>query len=253
MTDRGEWQFTPAWDVPAGVTAVFTGSGGDAAGPYGRFNLGAHVGDDPARVERNRAALIAGCADLEAVQWLDQVHGFQVARVNGVADSPPRADAAITTRTGMACAVLTADCLPVLLCDHSGTEVAAAHAGWRGLLGGVLVETVGAFAASPASLSAWLGPCIRQPRFEVGAEVRRQFLAEFSGPTEADIAACFVPSTRAGHFFCDLAALAERQLRALGLEAITDSGLCAYDDPRFFSHRRAHPCGRFASLIYRRP
>lgn len=252
MTDRGEWQFTPNWDVPAGVTAVFTGSGGDAAGPYGDFNLGAHVGDDPDRVARNRAALIAGCADLEAIQWLDQVHGARVARVTA-AGNPPRADAAITSRTGLACAVLTADCLPVLLCDPTGAEVAAAHAGWRGLLGGVLAETVGAFSASPGSLSAWLGPCIRQPRFEVGPEVRQQFLAEFSGPTEAEIAACFVPSARAGHFLCDLAALAERQLRALGLEAITDSGLCAYDDPRFFSYRRSRPCGRFASLIYRRP
>ena len=242
------------WDVPANVRAYFStrsvASEGDA---YSGFNLAAHVGDAPLAVETNRRQLLSDCDGLQSVQWLDQVHGTDVHRVSQVYEGAPRADAAVTRLPGVACAVLTADCLPVLFCDDHGAQVAAAHAGWRGLLAGVLINTVQAFAQPPAALRVWFGPCIRQPRFEVGAEVREKFLAEFSGPTSSAIASAFLPSSKPGHYRCDLAALAAMQLRALGVNHISDCGLCSYDDPRFYSYRRENPCGRLVSLIYRLP
>lgn len=242
------------WDLPAGVCALTTTRGDVLAGnAYGAFNLATHVGDEPPRVEQHRQQLLKECQGLQAVQWLDQVHGATVHRVGDIAAAAPVADAAISAIGGLACAVLTADCLPVLFCDSRGGQVAAAHAGWRGLLGGVLANTLSAFDEPPTALRAWFGPCIRQPRFEVGAEVRAAFVSGLAGPSRHEIAAAFRPSARAGHYLCDLAGLAALQLRALGLEQLTDSGLCSYDDPRFYSYRRESPCGRFATLIYRKP
>lgn len=246
-----DW-LVPDWDAPASVRALCTTrAGGASKGPWAGFNLAEHVKDDNSSVAENRRKLKRGCEGLERIQWLTQIHSPNCVSADG--HSLPEADASISDQAGLACAVLTADCLPVLLCDSAGEQVAAAHAGWRGLLDGVLINTVTAFHAAPGTVQAWLGPCIRQPRFEVGAEVRDAFLARFQGPAEQAIKACFVPASESGKFLCDLAGLAALQLRALGLSAISDSGLCSYDDPRFYSYRRQNPCGRFASLIYRLP
>lgn len=242
----------PDWDAPANVRALCTTrSGGVSHGAYASFNLGDHVADDPLAVSENRRRLHHYCPELTEIQWLSQIHSPAVVVADG--SRVPQADAAITDRTGLACAVLTADCLPVLFADRAGKQVAAAHAGWRGLLDGVLVNTVNAFDAPAAQLLAWLGPCIRQPRFEVGGEVRGAFIDRFSGPSVRQVESCFVSGDEADKYQCDLAGLAALQLQALGLTAIADSGLCSYDDPRFFSYRRENPCGRFASLIYRLP
>lgn len=242
----------PDWQAPAGVRALCTTRGGGvSAGPWAGFNLAQHVDDDPAAVAENRQQLLAGCENLHAIQWLQQIHSPNCVNAEGV--SVPEADAVITDKAGLACAVLTADCLPVLFCDSQGEQVAAAHAGWRGLLDGVLSNTVAAFSAAPGNLHAWLGPSIRQPRFEVGAEVREAFVERFEGPSRQAIDACFSRGSAPGKFLCDLAGLASLQLRSLGLSAITDSGLCSFDDARFYSYRRENPCGRFASLIYRLP
>ncbi|MFT5576901.1 MAG: YfiH family protein [Bermanella sp.] len=240
------------WDLPQGLHAfTTTRCSARTKEGYDDFNLAAHVGDDLHTVEQHRRQLLQACEGLQAVQWLDQVHGTHIQQVDRLLAKPPTADAAVTADRGLGCAVLTADCLPVLFCDSKGAQVAAAHAGWRGLLAGVLVNTVNAFVASPSALRAWLGPCIRQPRFEVGAEVRDKFLADFVGPAAGEIETAFVASARPGRYLCDLAALAAMQLRALKVQNISDSGLCSYDDPRFYSYRRENPCGRFASLIYR--
>ena len=242
------------WNLPAGVRALTTTRGPFLdTEPYSPFNLATHVDDDEAAVAANRARLIRQCDGLEAVQWLEQVHGTRVYCADGAVTDAPVADAVVTRTPGLACAVLTADCLPVLFCNDHGTQVAAAHAGWRGLLSGVLARTVTAFDDQPASLRIWFGPCIRQPSFEVGGEVRSAFLSDFNGPVRADIEAAFIPSSQDGKFLCDLAGLAALQLRALGVQNLTDSGLCSYSDPRFYSYRRENPCGRFATLIYRRP
>ncbi len=242
------------WDLPSGLRAITTiCSASQGQSGYGDFNLAAHVGDDLRGVEYNRKLLLQQCDGLAGVQWLEQVHGTHVHFVDKVITEAPVADAAIGSAAGIACAVLTADCLPVLFCNSRGTQVAAAHAGWRGLLGGALLNTVKAFADEPFALHAWFGPCIRQAYFEVGAEVRGKFLSSFVGPSASDIEAAFETSASSGRYLCDLAALAALQLRALGVQNIIDSGLCSYDDPRFYSYRRENPCGRTATLIYRQP
>ena len=246
-----EW-LVPDWAAPTGVRALCTTRvGGVSKGPWGDFNLADHVQDDANAVGENRRRLLSACEGLERIQWLTQIHSPQCVSADG--HSLPEADASITDQAGLACAVLTADCLPVLFCDSAGEQVAAAHAGWRGLLDGVLINPVRAFHAAPDTFQAWLGPCIRQARFEVGPEVRAAFLERFQGPDEPAIKGCFVPASEPGKFLCDLAGLAALQLCALGLSAITDSGLCSYDDSLFYSYRRQNPCGRFASLIYRLP
>lgn len=242
----------PQWSAPAAVRALCTTRyGGVSAGPWGEFNLAAHVEDDAVAVAKNRATLLKACDGLAQIQWLNQTHSPHCITANG--KSLPDADAAVSEEVGLACAVLTADCLPVLLCDETGSQVAAAHAGWRGLLDGVLVNTVKQFRAAPETLHAWLGPCIRQPRFEVGVEVREAFVERFVGPSPAVIEDCFVAAGEPDKFLCDLAGLAALQLRALGLSQLSDCGLCTVDDPRFYSYRQHNPCGRFASLIFRLP
>ncbi len=242
----------PHWDAPSNIRALCTTRyGGVSTGPWGEFNLAEHVEDNRTAVAKNRAVLLDACEGLEHIQWLNQIHSPDCVKADG--RSLPDADASITNRTALACAVLTADCLPVLFCDALGEQVAAAHAGWRGLLDGVLVNTVKRFHVAPETLHAWLGPCIRQPRFEVGEEVREAFIERFVGPAQSAIEGCFIASGESGKFLCDLAGLAALQLGALGVSRVSDSGLCTVDDPRFYSYRQQNPCGRFASLIYRLP
>jgi YfiH family protein len=224
--------------------------------PYRSFNLAGHVGDDPLAVTHNRELLQSKLPAGVTVQWLNQVHGTQVIEatpVSALADAHPgpEADACWTTSAGVACAVLTADCLPVLLCDREGHYVAAVHAGWRGLLAGVLEATTAASPVASSALMAWLGPCIGEQAFEVGDEVRDAFLAEahaFGGMAAAS--GCFVPAFRPGHWLANLAGLAALKLHFIGIGHIYMDNDCTFaDDSRYFSYRRDGDTGRMASLI----
>jgi YfiH family protein len=236
-----DW-LVPDWPAPARVKAcVTTRAGGVSLPPFDSFNLGDHVEDCPFAVFANRQRLTAaiGCAPA----WLRQVHGVQVA----AADSTQvvAADASYARVAGVACAVMTADCLPVLFCDRAGTTVAAAHAGWRGLAAGMLEATVQAMVLPAEQLLAWLGPAIGPSAFEVGGEVREAFVA-----VHPQAATAFVPSINQGRFFADIYALARIRLAACGVLAVYGGGLCTVSDPRFYSYRRMSRSGRFASLIW---
>ncbi|MGN6237508.1 peptidoglycan editing factor PgeF [Dyella sp.] len=237
----------PAWQTPPGVyAAASTRQGpGVSVAPYDCFNLGARSGDEPSAVGANRAALRAALGLPRAPQWLEQVHGSDVVVVQRAVANEPRADAAVTRERGQPLVILTADCLPVLLCSDDGAVIGAAHAGWRGLAAGVIERTVAAMATDAAQLQAWLGPCIGLASYEVGEEVRAAFV---DGDTGA--AACFVP-TRPGHWRCDLAALARRRLAAMGVTRIGGGDFDTFTDPRFYSYRRdGARSGRFASVIW---
>ncbi len=233
----------PEWPAPPAVRAlVTTRAGGVSRGPYASLNLADHVGDTAAAVAENRRRL---CARLPAEPlWLRQVHGSAV--VDAAAAAPDaEADAALTRQPGTVCAVLTADCLPVLLCSRSGRTVCAAHAGWRGLAGGVLEAAVAALAESPEDLLAWLGPAIGPRAFEVGDEVRAAFLA---AAPQAE--AAFAPAAP-GKWLADLYLLARQRLQAAGVVRIFGGGLCTFSDAaRFYSYRRDGITGRMAALIW---
>lgn len=233
---------TPEWPVPASVKAcVTTRAGGVSAAPFDSLNLGDHVGDAPEAVAENRRRLRAalGCEPA----WLRQVHGVEVVLADP--SFTAQADACWTGEPGIACSVLTADCLPALFCDRAGTRVAAAHAGWRGLVGGVLEATLDALVVAPAEVLVWLGPAIGPEAFEVGPEVREAFLDQNS-----EAAQVFVPSRNPGRFMADLYQLARIRLAACGVTAVHGGGFCTFSDPRFYSYRRAPRTGRFASLIW---
>jgi YfiH family protein len=241
----GDW--IPAdWPAPASVVAgTTTRLGGVSTGVFESLNLGAHVGDDPAAVAENRGRFVTMCDLPGEPDWLTQVHGVTVSVV-GDADAA-KADAAITRDAATVVAVLTADCLPLLLCAGSGDEVAAIHGGWRGLAAGVVAATVSRMATAPGALMAWLGPAISQSAFEVGDEVRQAFV-----DLEASASECFEPNER-GRWQADLYGLARLQLRAAGVVAVYGGEYCTYRDPgRFFSYRRDGQCGRVASFICRK-
>jgi polyphenol oxidase len=239
------------WPVPPKVRVVSTLRGDELVGvskaPYASLNLGDHVGDDPEAVAENRRRLRAA-AELPAEPvWLTQVHGANVADLDGAAREGP-ADAAIARRPGKVCAILTADCLPVLFASDSGDVVAAAHAGWRGLAAGVIPATLRALDVPAARLLVWLGPAISLNHFEVGAEVREAFLN-----SDSQAGAAFRANSR-GRFMADLAMLARRQLNGLGVNRIYGGGECTYADAdRYFSHRRDGVTGRQTTLIWREP
>ncbi len=233
----------PDWPAPCRVRALSTTRvGGISTAPWNSFNLGDHVGDVPARVQVNRRILRETGGLPAEPRWLEQVHGCGV--------STPvfprrRADACFSNRAGEVCAVLTADCLPVLFCNDSGTAVAAAHAGWRGLADGVLERTIACFQGPPSSLLAWLGPAIGPAHFEVGPEVRAAFV---SGHAEA--ASAFRPG-RGDRWFADIWALARQRLKSAGVSRIYGGGRCTYEEEeRFYSYRRDGKTGRMASLIW---
>lgn len=233
----------PQWPAPASVRACSTTRiGGVSQGPWAGLNLGGHVGDDPQTVTENRARLARELGLPREPQWLSQVHGTQVC----LPDRPLAcADACFDDRPGQVCAVLTADCLPVLFCNVAGTRVAAAHAGWRGLLAGVLEQTVAAFDDRPQDVVAWLGPAIGPQAFEVGEEVRAGFVAD-----SAASARHFRPHGD-DRWLADLYGLARDCLAGAGIEQVSGGGLCTFGDPgRFFSYRRDGVTGRMASLIW---
>ncbi|MEW6513348.1 MAG: peptidoglycan editing factor PgeF [Pseudomonadota bacterium] len=231
----------PDWRAPANVRAlVTTRHGGISTAPYASFNLGDHVGDDPAAVAENRRILRAHLP-AEPV-WMKQVHGI---RCLDAAREMADADAAFSRSTGVVCAVLTADCLPVLLCDTDGTVVAAAHAGWRGLAAGIIESTVVAMDVPADQLMAWLGPAIGPQHFEVGGEVRDTFMAH-----DPQAASAFVAKPN-GKWLCDIYLLARQRLEALGVCRLAGADYCTVRDAaRFFSYRRDGVTGRMASLIW---
>ena len=239
-----DW-LVPDWPAPASVVAIATTrTGGVSRGPYASMNLGAHVGDDARSVQENRRALREELDLPDEPCWLTQVHGTTVVDAASTGAETPEADAAVSRAAGIACAVLTADCLPVLFAARDGSAVGAAHAGWRGLAAGVLENTVTALETSPDALLAWLGPAISQEAFEVGPEVRDAFTA-----ADQSAAECFAPNAR-GRLQADLYGLARQRLRALGVTAVYGGGWCTYDDDkRFFSYRRSQACGRMATVV----
>lgn len=242
----------PQWAAPPDVrAAVSTRLGpGVSLPPFDRFNLGSRCGDDARAVQRNRQALVDSLSLPATPRWLAQVHGTDVfdADTDTATASEPRADAVITTQRGQPLAILTADCLPVLFCSADGSAIGAAHAGWRGLVAGVLENTVAAMRARTepgVPLLAWLGPGIAASSYEVGEEVFDAFVARQSGD-----AAWFAP-TRAGHWLCDLPALARRRLRDMHVSSIDGGCIDTFTDTRLYSYRRdGAGSGRLASLIW---
>lgn len=235
------------WPAPRSVRAyTTTRRGGTSHAPYDSLNLGHHVGDDPARVAANRARLAAELQLPAAPEWLDQKHGNDVVHLGATpAAEPPQADAAVAFHPGRICVVMTADCLPVLICDTEGTRVAAVHAGWRGLANGVIAAAVAQLEAWDGSLIAWLGPAIGFEAYEVDDTVRTGLLAACPDAEDAFAA------TRPGHWLANLEKVARHQLRRLGIQDCYGGGWCTYhDQARFYSHRRDGPCGRMASLIW---
>ncbi|MFP3516852.1 peptidoglycan editing factor PgeF [Pseudomonas sp. SIMBA_077] len=232
----------PDWPAPAGIRAcVTTRAGGVSVAPFDSLNLGDHVGDDPVSVAQNRQRL----TDMFDVQpaWLSQVHGIVVAPANP--DQIAEADASWTATPGIACTVMTADCLPALFCDRAGARVAAAHAGWRGLAAGVLEAAAKSLHVEPHDILVWLGPAIGPKTFEVGGEVREVFIKDLP-----DAAAAFAPSINEGRYMADIYALARLRLARCGITAVYGGGFCTVTDPRFFSYRGSPRTGRFASLVW---
>jgi polyphenol oxidase len=238
----------PDWPAPTQVRAASTVRGGGVSrGPYEGFNLATHVGDEPHCVAENRGMLRAALNLPAEPSWLNQVHGDAAVEA-GSWNSPPRADGCVARGPGQVCAVMTADCLPVLFCNRDGDRVGVAHAGWRGLAAGILDTTVSALGLPGGELMAWLGPAIGQSAYEVGDDVRVALLARDMGATVA-----FRQNDR-GRWQLDLYELARRALRALGIREIYGGGYCTYTDAeRFFSFRRDGQCGRMATLVWIEP
>lgn len=234
----------PIWAAPANVHAFQTTRlGGLSAAPYDSLNLGDHVGDNNLTVVRNRM-LLNQILPNEPV-WLEQVHGTTVIDAS-MASCRPRADASVARRGGAVCVVMTADCLPILLCDRTGTVVGAAHAGWRGLADGVIESTVAAMNIAPQDVLVWFGAAIGANAFEVGEDVRAVFVAQHPLAEHA-----FLPSITQGKYFADLYALARLRLSLLGITAISGGDLCTYRDAeRYFSYRRDGVTGRMGAFIW---
>jgi hypothetical protein len=233
----------PDWPAPANVKSFQTTRlGGISSAPYDSLNLGDHVGDQPLAVARNRM-LLNTLLPSEPV-WLEQVHGTVVANAD-LASCLPQADACIAQHRDAVCVVVTADCLPVLLCDTRGSIVGAVHAGWKGLAAGVVEATVQEMKVAPQNLMAWLGPAISQQAFEVGAEVRTLFM-----DADPQAAAAFIPG-RQGKWLAGLYALTRLRLNALGITQIYGGGYCTYRErERFFSYRRDGVTGRMGTFIW---
>lgn len=236
----------PGWPAPPGVHACCTTrSGGVSRPPFDSMNLGEHVGDDPRDVKQNRTLLRWALALPAEPRWLNQVHGTEVAHLLEKTGGIIEADAAWTDRSGVVCPVMTADCLPVVLCDREGGRIAVAHAGWRGLAAGVIEQTIDAMGCRGGELLAWLGPAIGPQAFEVGDEVRAAFMAHEAGAEQAFTA------HGDGHWLADIYLLAQQRLARKNVSAIYGGQWCTFSEPaRFYSYRRDGRCGRMATLIW---
>ena len=242
---------SPNWPAPANVKALqTTRNGGVSPAPYGNFNLGAHVADDALLVAKNRQ-LLSLYLPSEPV-WVNQVHGIEVIDA-AKSTCLQNADASFTTQNNVVCVTMTADCLPVLLCDKAGTVVAAVHAGWRGLCDGAIEAAVNKMRVNPGGILAWLGPAIGPNAFEVGDDVRQQFMAQ-----DSQAALAFKPHIKTqlnDRWLCDMYLIAQQRLNKLGVTQIYGAGInenyCTYtDEARFFSFRRDNITGRMASMIW---
>jgi hypothetical protein len=263
--------FEPDWPAPDSVgSAITTRQGGGSQGAFDSNNLALHVQDREADVQANRQTLAQSLGLAQPPLWLDQVHGVAIAYVPdslSIADTTPVADASMTNRAGAACVVMTADCLPVLFCDQQGTQVAAAHAGWRGLCNGILRKTAAQF-SRPDQVMAYLGPAIGPQAFEVGPEVLQAFIDQAQDAKHlAAIKEAFVQATNTdsastdssnaevkgaqGKYLADLYALARADLAHCGVTAVYGGGFCTVSDSeRFYSYRREAQTGRMASLVW---
>ena len=235
--------------TPTGIRALVTSRHySDPLDPSSKleFNLAAHIGDDEHVVVRNRS-LLARLIGEHPIQWLDQVHGTECLEILNLLREPPSADAACTLRRNLALAVMTADCVPILLWDQQGQEIAACHAGWQGLINGVIASTVNTMHTEASHLAAWVGPCISGPRYEVGADVWQHFTA----PEYAD---CLAVHETPGKKFLDIGGVAYTQLANVGVKQCQQAQVCTYDSDHFYSHRAYQQglgvSGRFASLIW---
>jgi len=251
---------TPEWPAPPGVRSAFTErTGGVSAPPYDSLNLGAGIGDSPEAIAENRDRVREALGLPAEPTWLQQMHGVEVVDLGSATAAPgagsqgatalgikpPMGDASVARGPGQVCAIRVADCMPVLFAARDGSAVAAAHAGWRGLAGGVLEATVRRLGLPAPQLIAWMGPAIGPAHFEVGDEVRAAFTA-----TDPDTATAFVANSR-GRWQCDLYALARRRLEVIGVSGIYGGGWCTFAEAnRFFSYRRSGQCGRMAALIW---
>ena len=240
----------PDWSAPGNVKALFTTRNGGVSrgtnGVYASLNLGAHVNDNLADVECNRALLRHHLPGEPS--WLKQVHGTLPIWIDQTTAVTPEGDAALCRQQGTVCAVMIADCLPVFLCDTAGTTVGIVHAGWRGLAGGVIEKSIAAMAVDHNQLMAWLGPAIGPDHFEVGADVYEAFVQQ-----DAQAVQAFVPknSSHEKKWLADIFLLARQRLTSIGITEIYGGGICTFSDPeRFFSYRRDGETGRMAALIW---
>ena len=242
MNTPADW-IIPEWPAPHCVkTLITTRLGGFSQGRYASFNLGDHVGDDALAVRENRELL---CKYLPAEpKWLKQVHGTKVANADTLY-APVEADASVARKANNLCAILSADCLPLLMCDANGSVVAAVHCGWRGLAAGVIEKTVSAMRTDPGALLAYLGPGISRKAYEVGEDVREAFMRSDASAQQA------FSAREPGKWLADLYLLARERLNCLGVKKIYGGNFCTYIEAgRFFSHRRDGNTGRMASLIW---
>lgn len=252
IVNRGGLQLLqPDWPAPANVHAWSTSRlQGVSDTPFQGLNLALHVGDSAEVVLQNRQHLVQVLALPREPLWLDQVHQQQVVNaaewINDEAlNRPPQADASYSLQAGVVCVVMTADCLPLLICNRRGNKVAAVHAGWRGLAAGVIESTLTALQQPASELLVWLGPAIGFSAFEVGEEVRQAFIAE-----DVEASSAF-KQNRPGHYLADIYSLARRRLQACGVQAIYGGDYCTFDDANhFYSYRRDGTTGRQASLVW---
>lgn len=242
-----DW-LTPAWSAPATVRAYVSSRGAPlSAGAYGAFNTADHVGDAPEHVRASRDALSSHFGFLHSPLWLDQVHGTDVVVADPLTQRQP-ADAVTTRVEGLPITIHTADCLPVFFCNRQGTQVAIAHAGWRGLEAGVIENTVRTFSDPAGDLLVWLGPAIGPAHFEVGNEVRDAFVRHLPEHAMAFTPSPFQPDGR--HWLCDIYLLARQRLGKMGITQVTGGGFCTVEEERFFSYRRDKATGRMLSVIW---
>jgi len=242
----------PDWPAPKNVrTCITTREGGVSAAPYASNNFGLHVGDDSEHVEKNRVFLCEQLDLKKSPQWLEQIHGTKV--VDAKSDGLVRtADGCYSNEVGQACVVMTADCLPIFLCDKQGTQVGILHCGWRSLAKGICAKGLKKFAGAPKDIIAYLGPAISQKHFEVGVDVLEAFFKSARSPQHADaIASAFISAARPLHFYADIYALARAELQSLGINNIYGGGYCTHEQSdSFYSFRRDGVTGRMAHLIW---